>query len=208
MRITADVDVRGAIAEVRRVRGEFPDKAIAQALNRTATTVRARAAREISKRMGPPFAINKVRRFIHIEKARKTSLIVTIRGRGRAEINLAWYQSRQTSTGMAVRVGGRTLTIEHAFFPRAGGKFLRGANAGELFTKKIFIRGTTNKKTLYTKAVYRPGGKRFPIQSLTAPGIPTVFQERVVDQILRGVVAERFPIELDKAAVNALRRLQ
>lgn len=212
MRISADVDVRQAIADLRATAGDFPDKAISQALNRTATTVRARAAREIAREMGPPFGINRVRKFIHVEKANKNTLTAFVRAKGRRVLTLIIYPVKQTAVGITAKIAGKTVNIPHAFIPGTAKNFVGpiSKRKGQI-SRHVYMRASRVKNTagtnLYTDVVYRQGGKRLPIQRLMAPGISSVFIDRTVTRTLQAVVAEHFPTELKKAAVNALRKL-
>jgi hypothetical protein len=159
--------------------------------------------------MGPPFKTNLVRKFIHVEKANKSRLEVVIRGKGKSLLSLAYYNVRQTPTGVTARVGGRSVSIPHAFIPKAGSSFVGPISRGRsFFNQQVYMRAPAWGKKLYTEVTYRPKGARSPYQRLMVPGVPAVFQQRAVNAALLAVVNRRFPIELDAAAVNALRRLQ
>lgn len=192
MRLSADIDVRGAIAEVRATGGAIRPKAIVPALNRTIRRVRTVASREIAQEMGRPFTSRLVLRALRFTTAQPITLTATLRARGREVVSLSRYGGRKTKTGYRVKVRGRTYDLAHAFRPRNG--------------KQVFIRAAAGKAQEFTELAYQPGG-RLPIARLVAPGIPRTFRDRRVLGVMERTVELQFPIELARAARLSLAQL-
>jgi hypothetical protein len=193
MKLSADVDVRDAIAAVRATVGEFPDKAIVPALNRTIRTTRTAASREIAKRMGRPFTSRVVLKSLKFTTAQRLTLTATLQARGPDAISASRYNHKKTKTGMVVTIAGKQYLLPHTFKPKGG--------------KQIFIRAANSKPQQFSDLAYQSGG-RLPIARIVAPGVPAVFKDAIVLQSLEVVVRTRFPIELERTARVALRRMQ
>jgi len=188
--ISADVDVRGALRDLKATYGKIPEKIIPQAINKVASKVRTEAAREISARMGPPFKVNVVRKSVKIYKASKTKPVAVVQGRGR-DVSLSRYpfKSSRKLPGVTAKIGKQRVFVEHAFYvPRF---------------KQIFIRATKSGPARYGSESYRAasGAKRpdLPIQRLTAPGVEATMANEVILSKLRQIAEVRFPIEAERA---------
>lgn len=183
MQVDVRFDVARATAELQSWQSRFADQAVARALNRTATTVRATAAREIAQALRP-LKVGEVRKAISIARATRGALVAIVRASGRRKIPIAAFGARQTAKGVSVRVGGRAYTVPHAFLTHQGRTRAR-------------LRAPTFKGQLVTAPDYRAKrvkatGSDYPIAELFVPGVPTVFLDARLRGVMRTVAATRF----------------
>jgi hypothetical protein len=189
MNIDVRFDAKRAIATLEGYRRGIGERAIARALNRTGTTVRAEAARLIAPQVRP-IKINEIRRAITIRRATPANLVTVVRAGGRRRIPITALGATQNRRGVRVRIGGRSVLIPHAFIqPVRGGRDAARIRApdfkGQLFDQVRF-RG---------KRVQR-SGPDFPVAEIFAPGIPAAFVDREVLVALGRVARARFVVAL------------
>lgn len=166
------IDVRADLKEVRKLFRELGpgvDRAAVRALNKTATTVKANAAREIQKQRN--IKIGEIKKGLRMIRARKGSLTAIIEARHNP-IAIRHFKARQTRQGVSVKI-------------RKTGKPIRLQNKGQ----KSFI---VNK--FGGNVFVRKGKSRLPIQEWRrVPGISTVFAQDVIENHLRSTARDIWP---------------
>lgn len=162
------IDVRSNLREVEislgRLAENLRDKALVRALNRTATTIRAEAAREIKAEYN--MTIGDIKGQMRIENATAAQLRSRVVVSGKP-ISLSGFGPRQNAQGVTVMVKrGQRKLIRHAFLlNRPGGS-----------------------------AVFeRVGNARLPIKKLFTLSLPSAFTNDKVMAALKRVAATRFP---------------
>lgn len=161
------VDVRHDLNEIALFYGGMAegirDKATVRALNRTATTVRAEAARKINAVYA--MKIGDIKDRIQIINATRGQLKAVVRARG-GVMSLSGFNPRQNNSGVMVTVkrGGRKL-IRHAFL-------LQKPGGSPVFE--------------------RVGKARLPIKKLFTLSLPQAFTNEQVLDALKEVAAKRF----------------
>ena len=193
LKIHVALDTSAVISRFAEAK-EKAARAVVRALNKTATTARAEAAREI-RDVGYGLKIAAIKNAISIRRASDTELRAAVRARGRPT-PLGKYGARQTKAGVSVAVLNGRKIIKGAFIATmksghhgvyvrvdsaAGRKF--GGNGRKGF--KI-TRGRTRKHD-------RHG---LPIDELFGPGIPQAFVNDTVQAALTAVIRERFGVVL------------
>lgn len=162
------IDVRHNLKEVEislgRLAGEIRDKAVVRALNRTATTIRAEAAREIRAEYN--MKVSDIKGEMRIENATPSQLRARVVVRGRPQ-SLSEFGPRQNKQGVTVMVKrGQRKLIRHAFlWQRPGGA-------------PVFVR---------------EGKSRLPIKKLFTLSLPSAFTNDKVMAALKRVAGRRFP---------------
>lgn len=183
------ISVRSNAAELARdidgLQADIERKALVSALNRTATTVRAEAVREIRAEY-KGFKARVIRDAMNIERAfaGKLTAAVVVSGRRIPLIELMTSANRR---GVRVRVKGGTKLIPHAFVTT-----LRSGHKG------IFVRAESSKGV---NIVFRRGeGSRvrpwpahdLPITELTTLSLPTAFLQKKVQAKLDVLASDAF----------------
>jgi hypothetical protein len=163
-------DMRAIIVGLENYRKELVDGAVVRALNRTATTVRAEAAREINAEYAG-LKIGAVKDRIVIQKANKITqrVIIFVSGRPIPIIEFAAHQIRQ---GVTVKVKGTRKLLRHAF--------IATMPSGH---KGVFVRrGSRNVLAA-----------RLPIDQVFSISLPVAWSnKKVMDAVVRSA-KERFP---------------
>ncbi len=183
------IDTVPDITRITAALGNLGDQAPAaasRALNRLATTVRARAAREISKDM--KVKVGTARGAMRITRANRATLESQVIARG-ARIPLIEFRARQTRPGTSYDIGKGRKTLQSAFIAT----MLSGHRG-------VFAR--QGPKVVMTKGRYR-GQMRQRIYERFGPSIPRVFAQARVQTALRQVIAERWTTEIT-AQMNAV----
>jgi hypothetical protein len=173
---------------------EDAGKAIPRALNKTATTARAQAAREI-RATGYGIKVNEIKNAISIRRATSAELTAILRVNGRP-IPLIKYGAKQTKAGVSVAVlNGRKL-IKSAFIATMPtghkGVFLRVGSAAE---RSLISRGSL-KITKGKVIAHRKHG--LPIRELFGPAVPQAFMNDIVQEALAKSIRERFGVVLEQ----------
>ncbi len=146
------VSVKADIADALKafdVAIEDAAKAIPRALNKTARTARAQAAREI-RSAGYGMKVAAIKKAISIRKASRSELTAMLKANGRP-IPLIQYGARQTKAGVTVAVlNGRKL-IKSAFIATMPtghkGVFLRvGTSTEKSLIRRGLLKITKGKK--------------------------------------------------------------
>lgn len=167
IKISVQADISGALRKLQLTKEEA-SKAIPRALNKTATTARAEAAREI-KAAGYKLKIGDLKKSITIKRASRAVLTAQVTASGKP-IPLSRYGARQNRKGVSVAVlkGRKTIT----------GAFLATMPSGH---RGVFVR---------------QGKGRLPIDQKFGPSVPDAFSNKVVQGALRRVIRERFNVVL------------
>jgi len=163
-------DMRAIIVGLENYRKELVDGAVVRALNRTATTVRAEAARDIHDEY-PGLKIGAVKDRIDIQKANKVTQRVVISVSGRP-IPIVEFAARQIAAGVTVKVKGAR-------------KLLRGAFIATMPTGHIGV--------FYRRGFRGARSARLPIDQVFSISLPVAFSnKKVMDAVVRSA-KERFP---------------
>ena len=180
IKISVEADISGALRKLK-VTAEQASKAIPRALNKTATTARAEAAREI-KSAGYGLKIRDIKKAISIIRANRSELRAIVRASGKP-IPLIEYSARQTGKGVTVNVlRGRK---------RIDGAFIATMPTGH---RGVFVhQGETNR---WVKRNGRRVRTRLPIRELFGPSVPQAFVNTIVQTALQRAIRERFPVVL------------
>ena len=180
MQLNLRVDIEGALRKFSVTKAESR-KAIVRALNKTATTAKAEAARDI-RDAGYGLKIGEIKKAISIRRANNTVLTAKVRATGRP-IPLIKYSARPNANGVMVKVKEGRKLVPHAF--------IATMPSGH---KGVFLRkGTQHKKVMqHGRAVW----SGLPIFEVFGPSIPAAFSNEVVQRALIEQVKERFPVVL------------
>jgi hypothetical protein len=180
MKISAKVNIEGALAKFKIAAEEAP-KAVQRALNKTAITARAQAARSI-RDTGYGLKVGVIKDAFSIRRATQADLKAILTATGKA-IPLIDYGARQTSRGVTVNVKNGRKLIAHAF--------IATMPSGH---KGVFIRvDNRHKRVIRNGKVYSSG---LPIKELFGPSIPSAFANDAVQDALKTAIEERFPVVL------------
>lgn len=168
-------DMRAIIVGLENYRKELVDGATVRALNRTAITVRAEAARDIHDEY-PGLKIGAVKDRIDIQKANKITQRVVISVSGRP-IPIIEFDARQTRAGVTVKV-------------KKDRKLLRGAF--------IATMSTGHTGVFYRRGFRGARAPRLPIDQVFSISLPVAWSnKKVMDAVVRAA-KERFPEALSQ----------
>lgn len=197
------VNVKADISQaLRKIAASKEDvaKAVPRALNKTATTVRAEAARKIVS-VGYGIKINAIKRSLSIRRATQAQRVAIVKATGRP-IPLINYGARQTKPGVSVAVLHGRKTVRHAF--------IATMHSGH---KGVFIRADVNAAAANAKGfkIHRQraaGVSRhgLPIDELFGPGVPSAFANQAVQTAIAQVARERFGVVLNQELRYITRR--
>jgi hypothetical protein len=180
MQVVATIDIEGALKKLGAT-AIGSTEAITRALNKTAITARAQAARSI-RDVGYGIKVSSVKGSISIRRATSQDLKAVVTATGRP-IPLIAYGARQTSKGVSVNVKNGRKEIAHAFIATMA--------SGH---KGVFVRtGNTHKRVVRGGKGSRSG---LPIKELFGPSIPTAFFNAKVQDAVKTAIDERFPVVL------------
>jgi Prophage minor tail protein Z (GPZ) len=189
-------DISGALRKFQLIEDDAK-RAIPRALNKTMTTARAQAARQIVD-VGYGLKISGIRKSISIERASVGRLRAAIRATGRP-IPLIYYGARETSKGVSVDVLHGRKVIPHAFIATMPsgheGVFIRVGAAAQTHAALAGAGITTGKPVRSPRSSGKHG---LPIRELFGPSIPAAFSNRAVREALVAAVRDRFPVVLSQ----------
>lgn len=137
----------------RRLKYSYPKiyrPAMSAALNRTTTTVRAQAARDIKAEIGP-IRIGRIKKELIRRKATTRTLSATIYSKNNV-LGTIHFGARQLKKGVSHREYGKRRLLKGAFIA----KVRPGAGFGDDRVAQVF---------------YRKTDRRLPLQKLWGPGI-------------------------------------
>jgi Prophage minor tail protein Z (GPZ) len=188
MRLTVSIDISGALKKCDRVAEEYP-QAVARAINKTAVSARAQAAREI-RNVGYRIKIAQIKKQLIIRRATRAELQAVIRASGRP-IPLINYNARQNKQGVSVAVLRGGTTIKHAFIAT-----MPSGHRG-VFLRKDYARTMSrHEKHGITHGAGQRGKHGLPIFELFGPSIPAAFANETVQTALKQVIRQRFEVVL------------
>jgi Prophage minor tail protein Z (GPZ) len=179
IKLSVKVDIDGALRKLQVTR-EAARKAIPRALNKTATTARAEAARAI-KDAGYGMKIGAIKNAISILRASDGELIVYIRATGRP-LPLIAFGARQVLGGVSVQVKHGRKVIKNAFIAT-----MKSGHKG------VFQRVDGSR---HISRRVRRGGPQLPIKELYGPSIPSQFTSQAIRDAIARTARDRFPIVL------------
>lgn len=148
---------------------QFVDVAAVRALNRTATTVRAEAARRIGREYNIRIGAAKDEMKIRRATAADLKAAVVVSGR---PIPLVEFDARQTAAGVSVKVKGTRKVVGHAFLAT-----MKTGHQG------VYIREIKG-------SAKRPG--RLPIRQLYSLSLPAAFTQEQIMDALTAIATGRF----------------
>ncbi len=175
IRVDVRVDISNALKKFDLTEADAKN-AIPRALNKTGTSARAQAARQI-RDAGYGIKVSDVKAAINIRKATPQEMRALVVAVGRP-IPLVQYGARQTTQGVSVKVLNGRAVIKSAFIAT-----MPNGHRG------VFIRvnGAQHARAIESKLVKLYGGKRkgsyghgLPIRQLFGPSIPTAFENDAV----------------------------
>jgi hypothetical protein len=175
IQISVKHDMSAIVVGLENYRKELVDGAVVRALNRTATTIRAEAAREINGEY-PGLKIGAIKDKIDIQRANKITqrAIVSVSGR---PIPIVEFAARQTAAGVTVKVKGTR-------------KLLRGAFLATMPSGHVGV--------FYRRGVAGSRVGRTPIDQVFSISLPVAFSnQKVMDAVVRAA-KERFPDALSQ----------
>lgn len=184
------VDLRDNFAEIRRQFGRLSDtdvaRAAARALNRAAPSGRNAAAPVISARLKNAMPTAQVKKLIRYGRANPGKLFVDLESLGAKNIRASRFAPRQTSTGVTIRVGSRSIRLPSAFITPSGAVRLRSPN---------WKAQLVNNMRRRTERVERGAQPDYPIAQLFVPGPSSVFLDREIVEVVRSASGSRFSRE-------------
>jgi len=184
-----------AASRLAGIQAQIKDVAIARALNRTAVTVRASAAREISRELGGAIKVGQVRKAIRQRNASRDQLAAVLTATGRRIIPLSAFRPRQTAAGVTVRIGSRSVSVLGAFITRSGAVRMRTPDWKAALYDQVQRR---------RRRIARGDVPDFPIAQLFAPGVPAVFVQPAILNAQEQLARERFGVEFERQLRFAL----
>ena len=192
MKLVVSTNVRDVIAELQAA-GQETRPAVVRALNKTVAQVKVRASRYV-RDAGYKLKIADIKKAIKVNQASTGRLRADAVANGRP-ISLMNYNARPVSAGVSVDVLNGRKTIAHAFIATG-----RGGN------QQVYVReaGSKHKKVIKDGKVQ---WRALPIRKLYGPSIPDALASKGVEQALRELIAERFPVVLEHEHAWLLKRL-
>lgn len=192
LRIRIEADIQS----VERALRHLPDvsrKSIYRALNKTASSVRTQAKRDISHESGlRPGFINKK---LKVHKANSYKLYADVEARTTGVLVSQLPGAKQTRTGISYAGAGKTVTIKHGFIHGAG------VNAASYIRRHAESVGSG-----------RPGVdglvRRYPIRWLWAPNLVVIFGSRKLLERMEARSAEQWPKNIGHEVSYALSRIR
>jgi hypothetical protein len=184
--MSATISIRHNFPEVAARLEQLPfevgDKAVVRALNKTVDQGKTQMARQISQEFRITVAMAKERLSITRASAKGTlrfsaSLEASSRRKGRS-MNLIHFVENKTTLAQAKRrAKAGTLNQLHFQIKRGGGKkTLKGAFIGNK-GRTVFIR---------------EGKSRLPIKAVNTIGVPSMFNTKRVNSVVRQVMLDKF----------------
>ena len=187
------IDVRHDIAGLQARLQLLPKErmqAAVRALNRTMTTVRAEASREMRKAY-PGLKVSTLKRRIRFTRATRAKALATLTFSAKRFRLVGNWNVRQTKQGIRGRLPWRLETADGTEIPASA-------------LRQGFIRAATN--TGVSNVWLRDGKARYPIQAVLAPGLNAAFVERHIGRALSRTARARFAVVFEQEARFRLSR--
>lgn len=189
LNITVSDTVERASAELEGLKRRVRNGVVVRALNRTATTVRASAARTISRQLGGAVKVREVRKEIRLTRAKRDQLRAVLTAVGRRRIPLSAFRPRQLRKGVSFRLGKKRVSVLGAFITPSGA---------------VRMRTPTWKAQMYNEVdrrknrLQRGDKPDLPIAQIYGPGVPAVFAEPEILNAQAALAQQRFGIEFQR----------
>jgi len=188
LKIDVRMDNRLALVKLRVLGDRVYGQGVARALNRAAGTVRAVAAREISKDMKGYLKTNEIRKAIVIKpRATRVKLEAVVRAGGRTNVPIAVFKPRPNKRGVSVRIGGKAVQLDGAWVSQPRG-WNRDAVRVRAPSWKVQRFDALERRTKRA----RRGGPDYPLAEIVAPGVPALFIEDRVRRLMSTEARRRF----------------
>ncbi len=198
-----DISLTSNIDEVLRgfttLTDNLKSKATVQALNRTAENVVTVAVKDIAQLTGLKQAT--VRKALKIKRASANNINASVDASGRTDWNVVeWIPGAQVSTTQFRQ--SRTTRGGRRVGPPSGVKS-KAYGRSQVHPGSFIIHGRNSGKLIVAHKDSRtPSG----VKGTYGPSIPRSFLSERIEAVMRGVVDERFPINLRAAATFLNRR--
>jgi hypothetical protein len=180
MKLNVKVDLSGVTTTLAKVRDEY-QKAVARALNKTATTARAQASREI-REVGYGLKAGTIKDALNIRRATPGNLTAVITASSKP-IPLIEFNARQTKSGVTVSVLNGRQPVH--------GAFIATTQSGH---RGVFVRvGNTHKRVVKNGRRISTG---LPIKELYGPSVGNALTNKIVSQALVEAIKGRFDVVL------------
>lgn len=178
-------DLRTLRIQIEKAPAEIRDKAAVRALNRTGTTIRAQASREISQVYNLRATVAKAQ--IEVVQATRARLRMEVVAKG-SPIPLYKFDARKRSGGLITvqvkRAGGRRVVKGKPDL--VGAPFVAKMKSGHI---GIFQRLTN---------------RRLPIRELTSLGVPGALTGKLVFEAVERVAMDTFERNFDREVAYLL----
>lgn len=187
-----DADVREVVSRLRGM-PRVADRAVKRALNRTASSVRTVAIRELAKEIGIKQKV--IRPRMKVERARRgagVSMYTSAVAIAMGGILASQLGARQTKSGLSYRMGGRTITVRHAFL--AHGRRTLSETYGE--QPYSFIRMRYDKAPSGEMAPRFGLVQRLPVQYVWGANPVAMFGAERMRSVMERRARERWPVEI------------
>lgn len=181
--LSIKVDTKGIEASFKKFQADH-EKAIIRALNKTAITARADAAKSI-RAEGYNIKAAAIKKSFATTKAAKGRLVVVLRATGKP-IALIEYGARQTKSGVSVQVKGGREVLRHAFIAT-----MKSSHKG------VFERtGAARLKAPKRVAGSKTRRVNVPIVEKFGPSIPATLANDAIQKAIQQKINQRFPTVL------------
>lgn len=163
MQISVSHNLSSVALAYKDLADKYVNQATVRALNKTATTVRAEAARKIGREYNIKIGAAKSQMWITQANRGRVKATITVSGR---PIPLVEFDARQVRGGVSVKVKGTRKVVRGAFIAT-----MRTGHRG------VFVRTS---------------GRRLPIRQLFALSLPVAFSQKQIVDALLSVASDRF----------------
>lgn len=180
--ISVKTDIRAAVKKLNDLAAGAGDRALRQAVNKTAAKGRTEAVREISREYA--LEQKEIRPQVSVRMAKTGKVVAMIetfpKRRGHRSRNVMVFGAKQEARGVSVKIrrGEARKLIRSAWIGNEG-------------------------RTVFT----RVGKARYPIRGVETIDIPSMFMSRRVIAKIVARIEKELPIEFDRAARLAIARL-
>lgn len=182
IRVSVRQEIKAAVLRLEAKSRGLIDASTVRALNRTATTVRKEAAKQIRERYN--IKAKAIKRQLHIIRATRQRLVAEIRASGKRIPLIEFVVGRRTPGarrrgGVKARITKKVVAYRHAFIAQ-----MPNAHIGVFERSGKFGR--------------RGKAKLEKIRQLVGISIPKAMTEKSVNAALARIAAERFKVEFER----------
>jgi len=188
VKLDVRVDNRVGLLKLQLLGERVYGQGVARALNRAAGRVRAVAAREIAKDLKGYLKTNEIRKAMVIKpRATRAKLEAIVRAGGRRNVPITAFKVRGNGRGVSARIAGKAVQIDGAWIASPKG-WNRDAVRVRAQSWRVQRFDQVDRRTRRA----RRGGPDYPLAEIVAPGVPELFIERRVQQLMRTEAQRRF----------------